>query len=340
MTKDEASSNGDEAKAKNMPQCAAYNKSDSESKNLTAAEVASTSRLISSVERIDKPEPLDILCGKGKPFQEHTGNLRLHQIVGLYRKSYSDAPRHVKQCIVEEIVQKIKQGGSRFLRRVDVEGFWEEVSDSFAKDKVSHACRGKPSKSSSSAFQNAHNSLPRLLPGQSTTLRHAMSLNAFTQVSRPAIRLPNQFPTQTELLLQGLHPMNNLPFLRNRPYLPAAQAVTARNVPLYPISVAPIPTGWATPATLAEMRALLPPACHPLLPTELSTQGLGLSASHIRQSYGGGTPNSQFMIDASQPPSDGNLQTQALLLLLQRQEQAYANVTDTRNNPRNRYTGR
>jgi hypothetical protein len=330
MTKDEISSNRDEAKAKKMPQRtqAAGTNSDSEIKTSAAAVVASTSELVSCGERIDTPRPLDILCGKGKPFQEHSGNLRLHQIVSLYRKSYADAPRHVKQCIVAEIVLRIKQGGSRFLRRVDVEGFWEEVSDYFAKDKVSHALRGKPSKSSSSVFQNAKHSLPRQLPGQSTTLMPTMSLNSFTPM--PALRLPNQLTTPPQLLLQGLHPMNALSFLPSHPYLPPAHAVTARNLPLYPISTASqIPTGWATPA-------LLPRTSHPLLPPSwLSSQGLGLerglAASHVLQSYGGGTPNPQFMINASHPPPDGNHQMQSLFLLLQRQEQ------DTRNNPLNKY---
>ena len=93
-----------------------------------------------------------VLFGRGKPYQGHSGNIRLHKVVDLYKARYSQARRHEKTEIAEEIVQFIKSstGDSkqqgRFLKKVDNEEAWVEVSDSVARDKVSHAPRGKPRK--------------------------------------------------------------------------------------------------------------------------------------------------------------------------------------------------
>ncbi len=105
------------------------------------------------IPRISQPERFDVLFGRGKPYQGHAGNIRLHKIVDLYKPRYSQARRHEKTEIAEEIVQFIKTAGAndnpgRFLKRVENEEAWIEVSDSVARDKVSHALRGKPRKES------------------------------------------------------------------------------------------------------------------------------------------------------------------------------------------------
>mmetsp|Transcript_31805 Transcript_31805/g.53149 ORF Transcript_31805/g.53149 Transcript_31805/m.53149 type:complete len:295 (+) Transcript_31805:341-1225(+) len=91
----------------------------------------------------------DVLFGRGKPYQGHAGNIRLHQIVNLYRPRYSGARRHEKTEMAEEIVQIIKTGGGshlpgRFLKKLDGDEHdaWVEVSDIVAREKVSHALRG------------------------------------------------------------------------------------------------------------------------------------------------------------------------------------------------------
>lgn len=95
---------------------------------------------------IVKPTKFDVLFGRGKPYQGHSGNIRLHKVVDVYKPRYSQARRHVKTEIAEEIVQFIKGGGEksgRFLKRTEGEDAWVEVSDTIARDKVSHALRGK-----------------------------------------------------------------------------------------------------------------------------------------------------------------------------------------------------
>ncbi|KAL3936225.1 MAG: hypothetical protein SGBAC_008409 [Bacillariaceae sp.] len=91
-----------------------------------------------------QPTEYDVLFGRGKPFQDHPGNLRLHSIVNVYKANYTQARRHEKTSIAEDVVKIIKNDGKhagRFLKQVD--GKWEAVSDMDARAKVSHALRGK-----------------------------------------------------------------------------------------------------------------------------------------------------------------------------------------------------
>ncbi|CAJ1931123.1 unnamed protein product [Cylindrotheca closterium] len=91
-----------------------------------------------------QPTEYDVLFGRGKPFQDHPGNLRLHSIVNVYKPNYTQARRHEKTAIAEDVVKIIKNDGKhvgRFLKQVD--GKWEGVSDIEARAKVSHALRGK-----------------------------------------------------------------------------------------------------------------------------------------------------------------------------------------------------
>ena len=147
-------------------------------------------------EIIYNPTHYDVLLGRGRPFQSWPGNKRLHTVVDMYKPRYTNAKRHEKTEISEEIVLFIKSTGKekvgrcgRFLRRVTLEevrkqraaaaasaggdaptaataniegyddhiafltdtsvvtsvggGGWVEVSDLVARDKVSHALRGK-----------------------------------------------------------------------------------------------------------------------------------------------------------------------------------------------------
>lgn len=91
-----------------------------------------------------QPTQYDVLFGRGKPFQDHPGNLRLHSIVNTYKPNYAKARRHEKTVIAEDVVKLIQNDGKhigRFLKQVD--GKWVIVSDVEARAKVSHALRGK-----------------------------------------------------------------------------------------------------------------------------------------------------------------------------------------------------
>jgi hypothetical protein len=100
-------------------------------------------------DRINNPSSFDVLFGRGKPYQEHEGNRRLHQCVEYYRPSYCRSQRRDKMVIAQTIVRLIKESSQhpgRFLRRLKgpEEEYWCEVSDTVAREKVSHALRAKP----------------------------------------------------------------------------------------------------------------------------------------------------------------------------------------------------
>ena len=99
--------------------------------------------------RIVLPADVDILLGRGKPFQNHPGNQRMLSLVDKYKERYQSAERKEKHDIVEEVMGIISGSGGRFLRRVDYENYWVEVTHAIAYRKVGHAFRSKARKSDS-----------------------------------------------------------------------------------------------------------------------------------------------------------------------------------------------
>jgi hypothetical protein len=108
-----------------------------------------------TMTRITNPSSRDVLFGRGKPFQSHPGNVYLHKIVNMHKDRYLKSRRYDKLAIAEEIVSEIKEGSNgtpgRFLKRAEGEDHWVEVSSEVAREKVSHALRGKPRKLPSAA---------------------------------------------------------------------------------------------------------------------------------------------------------------------------------------------
>jgi len=105
--------------------------------------------------RVVLPADADILLGRGKPFQNHAGNQRMLTLVDKYRERYQQAERKEKHDIVEEVMGIISGSAGRFLRRVDYENYWIEVSHAIAYRKVGHAFRSKARKNNN---ENKNNS--------------------------------------------------------------------------------------------------------------------------------------------------------------------------------------
>ena len=86
------------------------------------------------------PTRNDILFGRGKPIQEHPGNIRLLVMLESILDRYESLKRKEKSKLPQEVILKVKSMGGRFLRRQD-DGTWEEVDDDTAREKVSHTFR-------------------------------------------------------------------------------------------------------------------------------------------------------------------------------------------------------
>ena len=91
--------------------------------------------------RTDYATQRDVILGRGKPYQDHPGNLKLANYIEEYRSAYVQADRLEKTCISWKIVQHVKSLNGRFLKMDEESEYWVQVSDEVAREKVSHGFR-------------------------------------------------------------------------------------------------------------------------------------------------------------------------------------------------------
>jgi hypothetical protein len=96
---------------------------------------------VGSFSGIDLPGRNDVLLGRGKPFRQHPGNVRMRELVDLYKEEYKRAPVGQKSNISDKIVQAtmIKEH-SLFLKR-QPDGWWVQVSQNEAREKATQIFR-------------------------------------------------------------------------------------------------------------------------------------------------------------------------------------------------------
>ena len=84
----------------------------------------------------------DVLCGRDKTSHAHVGNKHFRRIIEAHREDYQNAQcRDQKTNITCQVIASIHINGGRFLKLNDNSGLWEEVSEQYAREKVSHALR-------------------------------------------------------------------------------------------------------------------------------------------------------------------------------------------------------
>jgi hypothetical protein len=87
------------------------------------------------------PCSFDILVGKGRPFQDHPGNIELRDWIRTHQYSYELAQNYEKKKIVQSVIKMVRSKGGRFLK--DDGGYWMEVSEEVAHAKVGHLFRDR-----------------------------------------------------------------------------------------------------------------------------------------------------------------------------------------------------
>jgi uncharacterized protein YigA (DUF484 family) len=97
------------------------------------------------------PGPFDVLLGRGKQSQENAGNLRYRNLIESYQERYENARKAEKTSIADEVVQMVKQCQGRFLKENHAD--FVEVTDTKAREKVSHSFRSLRSNASSKKKQ-------------------------------------------------------------------------------------------------------------------------------------------------------------------------------------------
>jgi hypothetical protein len=87
------------------------------------------------------PGEFDILCGRGRSFQEHSGNRVLRQMVKLHSERYKRAQRRQRAQIASEMVAAFNATGNHFLKQKVKDEVWEEIDSEVATEKVAHCFR-------------------------------------------------------------------------------------------------------------------------------------------------------------------------------------------------------
>jgi hypothetical protein len=93
------------------------------------------------VPAIELPLASDVLLSKGKPIQEHTGNLRLHAIGEECYNRYHSSHKLEKTALTTGVVFAVKRASGRF--RSKESGVWIEVDNAVAREKVSNLFRSR-----------------------------------------------------------------------------------------------------------------------------------------------------------------------------------------------------
>jgi hypothetical protein len=104
------------------------------------------SRIRRNPGMIDFPSQMDVLLGRGRPYHEFAGNLRLSSVIDMHREAYAVGNRFKKTAISVEVVQIIKSMNGRFLKRGEDGYGWVEVPEDVARVKISHSFRTKKRK--------------------------------------------------------------------------------------------------------------------------------------------------------------------------------------------------
>jgi len=89
------------------------------------------------------PGPADILAGRGKPYQSHSGNQHMLALVDDLRAEYLTTSKRGKHALIEHVMSSIRGRGGRFLDRSKDDQYWKEVKQSISYRKVGHAFRSK-----------------------------------------------------------------------------------------------------------------------------------------------------------------------------------------------------
>ena len=107
------------------------------------------SSTISDQQSMIRPGKFDVLLGRGRLYQEYSGNLHLAESVRLNKNRYQNGGRGQKSIISKEIVTQIQdRNGGRFLKKTQDGRFWVEVSAEVARDNVGHGFRTKTRRNS------------------------------------------------------------------------------------------------------------------------------------------------------------------------------------------------
>jgi hypothetical protein len=130
-----------------------------------------------------RPTQKDVLLGRGKPYQNHPGNVNMRRLAMLYKDRYSQAHRDSRSGISMELVDRLLATGAHFLKRVvnvtdcqstsdgrDAIETWEDASLTEACEKIGHVLRAGR-KTTRKVLKKQIHSTSKLAHSDSRTIR-------------------------------------------------------------------------------------------------------------------------------------------------------------------------
>ena len=89
---------------------------------------------------IVEPTFNDVLCGRGKNIQNHSGNIHFRNWSEGYRAEYDKAPRSKRRRIARELACMLERSGVRFLKPTK-DNEWTKCDAMEAEDKIGQLFR-------------------------------------------------------------------------------------------------------------------------------------------------------------------------------------------------------
>ncbi len=95
---------------------------------------------------IDEPLDTDVMCGRGRGTNFHTGNVRFRQMVEDRKEEYRESTRIEKPLVSLKIVRewRAQSPPGRFLKLNKKTEKWRDIGDEKAREKTSQALRERP----------------------------------------------------------------------------------------------------------------------------------------------------------------------------------------------------
>ena len=98
------------------------------------------------------PQPLDVLVGRGRPYQDFAGNRRFGSMIDSQIDQYAKCDNKFdKTCISMNIVKQVQGYGGRFIERTEDGNAWQVIDDVAAREKTSIGFRSRIAKATSTA---------------------------------------------------------------------------------------------------------------------------------------------------------------------------------------------
>ena len=87
-------------------------------------------------------QDMDIVCGRGKAYRHHQGNLLFQKEIHKYIPSYIQSESKAgKSRVVARIVHELHEKGCRFVKKDKPHGKWMELGHARSHEKTGHAIR-------------------------------------------------------------------------------------------------------------------------------------------------------------------------------------------------------